>query len=63
MCINLFKLPKSFGHVHLHFDVMPSSCVTKAKKVEDLGCLFVFRWIELKFGVRGNLVFWFQILA
>ena len=34
-----------------------------AKKVENLYCLFVFGWIKLKFGVRGDSGFLkFQIV-
>ena len=33
------------------------------KKVEGLHCFFVFGWIKLKFGVKGNLGLSFQILA
>ena len=31
-----------------HFDVVTT------KEVESLHCFFVFGWIKLKFGVRGN---------
>ena len=33
-----------------HFDV------TTTKEVESLHCFFVFWWIKLKFGVRGNFI-------
>ena len=28
--------------------------ITTTKEVESLHCFFVFGWIKLKFGVRGN---------
>ena len=40
-----------------HFDV------ATAKEVESLHCFFVFGWIKLKFGVRGNFGFLISSLS
>ena len=54
---NLVKFFKKFDDVisnskvwrhHRHFDFATT------KEVESLHCFFVFGWIKLKFGVRGN---------